>query len=99
MCELRARQQGVQLSHEVQAYVRNNISRMTSAGDEALKLALEALTASIPIITSSEVADAKAGKYIIAHLDCGCRPSDLQAAPDDETQRTSCRVRPLAYAI
>ena len=76
--------------------MRITISRITQ--DDEL-LALEALTASIPIITSSEVADAKAGKYIIAHLDCGCRPSDLQAAPDDETQRTSCRVRPLAYAI
>ena len=73
---------------------------MASAkGDDELKLALEALTASIPIVTSTKVASAKAGKYIIAHLDCGCRPSDLQAAPDDETQRTSCRVRPLAYAI
>ena len=53
--------------------MRNNISHMTSAGDEDLKLALEALTASIPIITSSKVANAKAGEYIIAHLDCGCR--------------------------
>ena len=90
MCELRARQQGVQLSHEVQAYVRNNISRMTSAGDEALKLALEALTASIPIITSSKVANAKAGEYIIAHLDCGCRFSEQRQLTKTRTTLLEC---------
>ena len=42
---------------------------MTSAGDEELKLALEALTASIPIITLSKVANAKAGEYIIAQIE------------------------------
>ena len=33
--------------------MHNNIARMTSAGDDELKLALEVLAASIPIITLS----------------------------------------------
>ena len=63
---------------------------MTSAGDEDLKLALEALTASIPIITSSKVANAKAGEYIIAHLDCGCRFSEQRQLTKSRTTLLEC---------
>ena len=63
---------------------------MTSAGDEELKLALEALTASIPIITLSKVANAKAGEYIIAHLDCGCRFSEQRQLSKSRTTLLEC---------
>ena len=67
--------------------MRNN---MTSAGDEALKLALEALTASIPIITSTAVANASAGKFIIAHIDCGCRRSEQRQMTQSRTTLLEC---------
>ena len=63
---------------------------MTSAGDEALKLALEALTASIPIITSTAVANASAGKFIIAHIDCGCRRSEQRQMTQSRTTLLEC---------
>ena len=69
---------------------------MTSAGDEELKLALEALTASIPIITLSKVANAKAGEYIIAHLDCGCRFSEQRQRSKSRTTLLEC-VRLKSY--
>ena len=77
-----------------------NNSAMTSAGDEELKLALEALTASIPIITSSKVADARAGKYIIAHIEIReaanlAGPGRLNRYPPAGT-RTTPRGAPAA---
>ena len=61
--------------------------------DGELKLALEALTDSIPIITSTEVANAKAGKYIIAYIDCDCwRRSE-------QRQRSQSRTTLLDHSL
>ena len=59
--------------------------------DGELKLALEALTDSIPIITSTEVANAKAGKYIIAYIDCDCwRRSEQRQRSQSRTTLLEC---------
>ena len=62
----------------------------TENGDDELNLALEALTASIPIVTSTKVASAKAGKYIIAHIDCGCRRSEQRQMSQSTTTLLEC---------
>ena len=89
----------VTVAQEIEVFALNN-SAMTSAGDEELKLALEALTASIPIITSSKVADARAGKYIIAHIEIReaanlAGPGRLSRYPPAGT-RTTPRGAPAA---
>ena len=70
------------------------------------QLALTVLTEMIFIITGSVSDHGLLAEKVRPLVPVDCRadaalrlPSDLKAAPDDETQRTSCGVRPLAYAI
>ena len=42
----------------------------------ASELALADLKARVPIVTSTMVRTAARGQYVIAYLDCGCRPSE-----------------------